>query len=281
MVGDDRKAGSPFFLDSAAGRVFAIYFAPEIDTGSHPGVLYLPPFAEEMNRSRRMATLQARALAACGCGVLLLDPYGTGDSEGDFRDARLSVWLADVASAANWLEGKGHSAIKLWGLRFGTLLARAAIEREPARFAEFLFWQPVTDGRTMLTQFLRIALAASLAKAGERVTTDSLRARLREGRSVEVAGYELAPELATDLDALTLTTLPSSTAARVQWFEVGPDASDQISLAGTKVIERWRENGATVSAQRIVGPQFWLTAEIKVVPALIDATAASFVTARL
>ena len=45
-------------------------------------VLYLHPLAEEMNRSRRMAALQARALAAAGCEVLQPDLLGCGDSAG-------------------------------------------------------------------------------------------------------------------------------------------------------------------------------------------------------
>ena len=80
MVPDGRCAGIPVFIDSAAGRVFAIYHRPAEGGSNGPAMLYLPPFAEEMNRSRRMAALQARALAAAGYGVLLLDPYGTGDS---------------------------------------------------------------------------------------------------------------------------------------------------------------------------------------------------------
>jgi alpha/beta superfamily hydrolase len=40
-----------------------------------------------MNKARRMAALQARALAALGYGVLLLDLHGCGDSSGDFGDS--------------------------------------------------------------------------------------------------------------------------------------------------------------------------------------------------
>src|SRR3546814_1526626 len=57
----------------------------------------------EMNRSRRMAALQARALAALGIDVLLLDLFGTGDSAGDFRDARWEIWREDAMAAVAWL----------------------------------------------------------------------------------------------------------------------------------------------------------------------------------
>ena len=71
-----------FFLDTADGPRFCLYHAP---VGECRGALvYIHPFAEEMNRSRRMAALQARALTAQGFGVLLLDLHGCGDSGGDF-----------------------------------------------------------------------------------------------------------------------------------------------------------------------------------------------------
>ena len=76
----------PFFLDRASGSLFAIHHR----AGAAPcgTVLFIPPFAEEMNRARRMVALQARDLAAAGWDVLQLDLFGTGDSQGDFGDAR-------------------------------------------------------------------------------------------------------------------------------------------------------------------------------------------------
>ena len=93
-------------------------------------LLYLPPFAEEANRSRRMAVLQARRLAARGWPVLLLDPFGTGDSAGAFHEARWELWLADAAQAAAWLATRWPGgSVTLWGLRLGALLAAALAAR--------------------------------------------------------------------------------------------------------------------------------------------------------
>ena len=57
----------PLFLDGGAGRLFAVHVRPE--AAARETLIYVPPFAVEMNRSRRMAALQARALAARGIGV--------------------------------------------------------------------------------------------------------------------------------------------------------------------------------------------------------------------
>src|SRR3546814_14690353 len=91
------------FIDGPAWRLFAIHHAAAPHCRQGLGLVYLPPFAEEMNRSRRMAALQARALAALGIDVLLLDLFGTGDSAGDFRDARWEIWREDAMAAVAWL----------------------------------------------------------------------------------------------------------------------------------------------------------------------------------
>ena len=83
---------NPFFLVGGQGTLFAIYYPPAAGVPRRDGVLYVPPFAEEMNKSRRLVALQARRLAAAGFGVLVPDLYGTGDSAGDFAEARWSIW---------------------------------------------------------------------------------------------------------------------------------------------------------------------------------------------
>ncbi len=69
-------------------------------------VVYVHPFAEEMNKSRRMAALQSRALAAAGFAVLQIDLLGCGDSSGDFGDASWDEWIDDVLLAVRWLRGQ-------------------------------------------------------------------------------------------------------------------------------------------------------------------------------
>src|SRR5688500_15035872 len=117
-------------------------------------VLLIHPFAEEMNRCRRMAALQARAFAAAGWTVLQMDLYGCGDSAGDFSGATWNRWLDDVVDSAAWLREKTGQRLVLWGLRAGCLLATQAAGRiEPA--ADLVLWQPVASGKQFLQQFLR------------------------------------------------------------------------------------------------------------------------------
>jgi exosortase A-associated hydrolase 2 len=250
----------PFFLESAAGRRFCLFHPP---AGPCRGaLLYVHPFAEEMNRSRRMAALQARALAAQGYGVLLLDLAGCGDSSGDFNDARWALWKDDLALGAAWLIERLGQPLTLWGLRLGALLAVDYARAAGHAVHSLLLWQPVQNGAAFLNQFLRLRVAsAMLGDAQGQTSTATLRQALQAGESIEIAGYELAPELAAALDALA--PLDAMTPpCPVHWFEaVG--ATGQALPAGTaRVGAAWQARGVDVRLRAVHCPPFWTTPEI-------------------
>ena len=274
----------PFFLEGPAGPLFAIYHPPEGGAEDQGDIVWVPPFAEEMNQSRRMAALQARRFAAAGLGVLLLDLYGTGDSSGGFEDARWDIWCGDVAAALDWLEAQGRPPAALWGLRLGGLLAMAAARDRPGRVTRAVLWQPVTKGKTMLTQFLRLRVAAGMSGSGmsgsgARETTDALRQALKEGQSIEVAGYRLAPELTAAVDAAELAPLAPPADCRVDWLEIASGADTPLSPGAGRIVEAWRTQGARVSTRVVTGEPFWSMQtlfEPVLVPGLWDQTLAAW-----
>jgi len=259
----------PFFLDGAPGRRFCLFHPP---AGTCRGaVLYVPPFAEEMNRSRRMAALQARALAAHGYGVLQLDLYGSGDSDGDFGDARWEIWKDDLARGAAWLDARLGQPLTLWGLRLGALLAldAARMLARPPRCV--LLWQPVSKGSAYLTQFLRLRTAGALLDgAAAQEGSGSLRAALQAGDTLEIAGYDLAPQLAAALDGLDpLEALAPP--CPVHWFEA-PAAGTALPAGAARIGAAWRERGVDLHHYALPAPPFWTTPEITVSREWIDAT---------
>jgi exosortase A-associated hydrolase 2 len=234
-------------------------------------MLFVPPFAEEMNKSRRMAALQARALADDGWIVLEMDLYGCGDSEGDFAQASWGQWVADVRDAAAWLRTETGLAPVLWGLRAGCLVARdAAAAMEPA--PDLVFWQPSTSGRQTLQQFLRLRVASQLFSdtGSGRIGTEALRGQLVQGDAVEVAGYLLPPEVALGLDASALT--PTSVPVRVAWLEIVPEGTAELPPAAQAQSRAWQHAGHQVLTSSVVGPAFWQTQEIAECGDLIAAT---------
>ena len=58
-----REHRRPFCLRGANGPLMAIYYAPGVAPSPAGDLLFVPPFAEEMNRCRAMVALQARALS--------------------------------------------------------------------------------------------------------------------------------------------------------------------------------------------------------------------------
>lgn len=276
MTQPGHPGAAPFFLDTPDGARFCIYHAP---AGACCGaLLYVHPFAEEMNRSRRMAALQARALAARGIGVLLLDLHGCGDSAGDFGDAGWDGWLRDIAVARAWLEARLARTAGLWGLRVGALLALQHAQQAPVAPERLLLWQPVTAGAGYLNGFLRLRLAGELLAGGsERGGTKALRQALGAGESLEIAGYTLHPRLAAGLDAADARA--GAPRCPVDWFEVAPGAGRQPPPAAVNVADTWQTQGNRVVLRMVEGPQFWAAPETVDCPALIAATLACLETA--
>jgi exosortase A-associated hydrolase 2 len=263
----------PLFLPAGSGQRFCMYHAAQGDC--HAALVYLHPFGDEMNKARRMVALQARALAAQGVAVLLLDLHGCGDSSGEFGDADWASWKADAALAATWLRARVQRPVGLWGMRTGALLALDCARDPGFACAELLLWQPVTSGTTFLTQFLRMKMASQmLADGGEKSSTKALREQLRAGESLEVAGYDLTPAMADALDALELSTL-AITSCPVHWFEVVPEQGRPLSPVAARAAAAWQLAGVALQLQQVAGSQFWATQEITECTPLLVATCAA------
>lgn len=258
----------PFHLAVDGGWRFCLYHPPRGDR-ARAAVVYIHPFAEEMNKSRRMAALQARALASAGCAIVQIDLAGCGDSSGDFGDADWQGWVADVGRAVAWLRRRTDAPLWLWGLRAGCLVAVEAAA-SLGEGANFLFWQPVLSGRQHLQQFLRLKMAGELVGGDPRGVMDSLRQQLARGEPVEVAGYCLAPALAAGLEAAALT--PATGKGRVAWLEVAAHTGGGLGPASQKGVEAWRGGGFEVETAVVTAPAFWQTVEITEVPELLAVT---------
>jgi exosortase A-associated hydrolase 2 len=266
-----------FFLDGQAGQLFALYRPPAPQTRHGGDVLFVPPFAEEMNRARRMATVMAERLAQIGWGSLVFDLYGTGDSTGEFADARVDTWRDDTRRALDWLAARRPPKLALLGLRLGALLA-LDVARGRSDLARVVLWHPVADGAQMLTQFLRLRLAAAIGGgASQGDTPQSLRARLAAGETLEIAGYDISPALAAEIDRMKLEPLGASCPAPIHWFDLAAEPGKPLSPVSSRIAEAWRAGGvASLDARTVQGDAFWTLLEISVAPELIEETAKVF-----
>lgn len=254
-----------FHLEAPGGFRFCVLRTPPEGAGSRGAIVHVPAFGEEMNKSRRMVALQAEAWAMQGWTVLQTDLHGCGDSSGELADASWEGWLEDVRRACGYVAASGMPVRWLWGLRLGGLVAVEAIERFGLGCG-LLLWQPVTDGRQYLQQFLRLwKMGQLLGKAD--ATGPSPDDRLAAGESAEVAGYVLSPRLAAGMRGAALRSVPANA---VHWFQLGAGTSEP-SPAFARLAGQWRALDVPVRHHAIESPSFWQTQEIAVAPALVEA----------
>jgi len=94
------------------------------------GLVLCHPFAEEKKCAHRTLVDLARGCVDAGWAALRFDMRGCGDSPGDFGEADLSDWRADISAATEMLASELERPVGLAGLRLGaTLAAQVAGER--------------------------------------------------------------------------------------------------------------------------------------------------------
>jgi exosortase A-associated hydrolase 2 len=262
MIPSSAPPPQPFFLNAGAAARFCLYHpAAQPCRGSW---LYVHPFAEELNKSRRMAALQARSMAQNGYAVLQVDLYGCGDSAGDFGDAGWDAWHEDLRRASAWLAAATDTQPGLWGLRLGASLAVDYSRSAPTGPAGLLLWQPVCQGAQYLRQFLRLKIASNALEQNAAAGVNAMLQSLREGLTLEIAGYRLSPVLAEAIGALDLGALPPAMPAH--WIEIGP----QCPPAAQRIRDAWQAAGTKLQFDLVDGPPFWATQEITECPALLS-----------
>jgi exosortase A-associated hydrolase 2 len=265
------------YFDGGAGRCCATLFSPQAPPAVSAGesaptaCLFVPPFGEEMNKSRRMAALLGRSLAAAGSPMLLPDLWGTGDSGGDFADARWDTWCADLRAAVDLLADLSACSVAVVALRLGALLALDVLRDLALPVTRLVLWQPVISGSQFLTQFLRLRVASALVEGGG-ATVRAVREELENSGSVEIGGYELALALARSIDTARLDAVRPEITTPVHWLDVASDPERPLAPPVQQVIDDWRHAGVPVEVARIRGDAFWATQEITEVPDLIAAT---------
>ena len=264
-----------FFLAVGEGARFCIYHPPSARSNLGLAAIFVPPFAEEMNKCRHVVAQAARRLSGLGIGVLLIDLLGCGDSSGSLEDATWQHWRDDITLGTQWLRDRGHERLMLWGMRAGALLAMDMAVTVPEVYERCLLWQPVLSGETCLVQFLRLSIGSDILsgnKAG--VSIKGMRAQLERGEILEIAGYRLTQALAADIAAMTLERF--SPPCPVHWLEVVTEDGSGPSPGASRVVQSWRAAGVEVRLITARGDAFWSVAsaeELVQCPALVDATA--------
>ncbi len=255
--------------DGRGGRLYALYSTPRVP--ARGVLLYIHPFAEEMNRSRRMVALAARAFVDAGWGVLQVDLAGCGDSSGETADACWEGWLGNIDAALAWLTERHRGRVVLWGLRAGCLLISEWLARAASNLP-VMYWQPVSSGRQHMTHFLLLKVAGELpGDQDAKSIIQGMRSRLDMGGSVDVAGYTIGAGIVKGFEQGVLD-FPAGYAGRAAILEVTSSSRRELTPILASFVGRWRQGGMQIDTDVAEGPAFWLTQEVTVVPALIELT---------
>ena len=116
---------NPAFLEIDGRRI-----AYRLRDGAKPTLLFLPGFASDMVGAKAEA-IDAFA-AARGLGCVRLDYSGTGESDGDFADGSLALWLDEALAVIDRLT---NGPLVVIGSSMGGWIALHVALRRPERIA--------------------------------------------------------------------------------------------------------------------------------------------------
>lgn len=263
---------NPYFFEGSSGRLFVLERQPDQPTCV---VIFVQPFAEEMNKSRHMLTQASLALVNQGAMTVCFDHYATGDSEGAGIDASWTTWRKDLTDLSSSLSAR-FSLPQYWVcLRTGALIAFSALSGMPAEVdIRLVLWNPVVNGKQYINQFFRLRLAGDmLVSGGKKVTTADIRDELEQG-STEIAGYRLSSSWVEEAESsgLDAACLAGLSGRKVAWIETSPKEAPSLLPVSTQVINTLQSAGCHVNGWPVSGDQFWATQEITLAPDLISAT---------
>jgi len=195
----------PFFFHNENYRLFGVLHEAK-KLPRKEGFVFCAPFAEEKLWAHRVMVNFARELAVRGYPVLRFDYMGNGDSEGEFEESSLETILSDTECATRTLmaQVRDVESVNLLGLRLGGTVA-ALVAESAAKVNKLILWEPILNGASYMREMLRVNLSTQTAVYKKILhNTDDLVRMMKEGKTVNVDGYEMAWPLYEQVEKIDL-----------------------------------------------------------------------------
>ncbi|MEL6214446.1 MAG: alpha/beta hydrolase [Pseudomonadota bacterium] len=235
------------FIQSGDSRAFLMSYLPAGAAPPSRCYVVAPAFSEEMNRSRDVLRAFATAAAVDGKATFIPDLRGTGDSPGSFGEFAIDDWCADLAETVRQVQNQyPGTPITLLAVRFGALLAARTLNSIDVD--DLLLWQPVVEGRRQVRELLRVWSAANLASRSP--TQEDPWTLLEQHGALEIAGYRLTQELASEMTAMRLWL---ERPMQMRWIEAGANLPPRT----TRWIDSLVQNGHSVDTALVDCAPFW------------------------
>jgi pimeloyl-ACP methyl ester carboxylesterase len=258
-----------FFFGDPAARLFACHHPPS-EGDSDDGVVLCYPMGHEYIRTHRLYRFLARRLAEAGLHVLRFDYFGTGDSPGEFEEARLERWVDDAAAALAELRHRfSVRHVYVAGLRLGAAVGwLAGIQH--GGVDGLVLWDPVTSGPEYLDDIIAHESQRRQGSPARDLGDD----RDRRGPR-EIVGFPMTEAMYADIAALDLLGVTRLSASRILLVDSSDDSIQEKLHAHLKGIS------ADVRYEHMPHPKTWTQDPYKtVVPSKIIGAVARWVSDR-
>jgi pimeloyl-ACP methyl ester carboxylesterase len=249
-----------FYFGDNSAQLFACHHPPGANASDYGAVLCYP-MGHEYVRTHRLYRFLARRLVEAGFHVLRFDYFGTGDSAGEFEEARLERWVDDTAAAVSELRRRflvRH--VYAAGLRLGAAVALLAGIKHGG-LDGLALWDPVTNGPAYLDDIIAHQ-SDQLHAASSRDSGNG-----RGSRPGEIVGFPMTEALYGDLAALEVLGLTRVPATRTLLVDSSDEAIQE------KLRAHLEGTGAAIRFAHLPHPKTWTQDPYKtVVPSkIIDA----------
>jgi len=249
-----------FFFGDTRTQLFACHHPPGANASDYGAVLCYP-MGHEYVRTHRLYRFLARRLVEAGFHVLRFDYFGTGDSAGEFEEARLERWVDDTAAAVSELRRRflvRH--VYAAGLRLGAAVALLAGIKHGG-LDGLVLWDPVTSGPEYLDDIIAHENQQLHASPSRESGND------RGRRPREIVGFPMTEAMYGDLSALDVFGVTRGPASRTLLVDSSDEAIQE------KLRAHLEGTGAGLHFEHIPHPKTWTQDPYKtVVPSkIIDA----------
>ena len=263
-----------FLPSSQNSQIFLAHYAPlehSAAVGHTQAVIFVPPFAEEMNRSKRMYVLCARLLADAGIHSICFDFAGTGDSSGEWGEFNYAAWennLVDVYRLAQ----KFSSKISLVCLRDSALISLNLIKQSEIQIDRCVLWDPVDNGEALVRQLIRMKIAAAMAGDLKKITTQEVLDEIEQSGFLEVGGYHVSSVLLETIKSKKINDYIEAalTSTDLHWMTTGKSSNNSkpqlpVCLSKSNIDEHLL---ARLNLHAVNDVKFWMQQEVTISPIL-------------
>ena len=243
-------------------------------------VIFVPPFAEEMNRSKRMYVLCARLLADAGIHSICFDFAGTGDSSGEWGDFDYSDWKNNLINVYQYAK-KSTPNVSLITLRDSALISLDLIKQAEIQVNKCVLWDPMDSGEVLTRQLIRMKIANAMTSDFKKITTQEVLDGIEQAGYLEVAGYHISSDLMTSLKSQKISDSIEAvlTSTSLHWMTTGKSSSSTNQSLPFCLSKLDLDDNmlAQLTIHSVNDVRFWMQQEVTISPLLLRETKQVFV----